>query len=149
MKLTPNQIINLVANSKLVSESLFKLASNERKLRHEGRQAIEGKEPTDADYASSFSTYKLGEEYSKFSDSYTRKLEDRNSLRTKRMLVDAISDFEYPNTIEDKQGDELVDIILAATFAPRGEQIQINIVDTIISQAFNEFMIKPKPPIEN
>jgi hypothetical protein len=115
----------------------------------------------------------IGEDYSRYSKTYTRELEDRNSQRLKRMLVDAIADFDYPDTIKkiqvtsieeiqedesivvtetselvDVQGDELVDIILSSTFTPTGLEIQLNIVDTIIGQAFNEFMIKPLPPIE-
>jgi hypothetical protein len=148
MNLSKNQIFNLIGNAKLSNEVLLKLASNERRLRHEGRRVIQGKVPTDEAYAASYSAYMIGEDYSRYSKTYTRELEDRNSQRLKRMLVDAIADFGYPDTIEDKQGDELVDIILSSTFSPTGLEIQLNIVDTIIGQAFNEFMINPLPPIE-
>jgi hypothetical protein len=189
MNLSKNQIFNLIGNAKLANEVLLKLASNERRLRHEGRRVIQGKVPTDEAYAASYSAYMIGEDYSRYSKTYTRELEDRNSQRLKRMLVDAIADFDYPDTIKkiqvtsieeiqedesivvnetselvdvqedesivvnetselvDVQEDELVDIILSSTFTPTGLEIQLNIVDTIIGQAFNEFMIKPLPPI--
>lgn len=148
MNLTKNQIFNLIGNAKLTNEVLLKLASNERRLRHEGSKVIKDKVPTDEAYALTYSAYMIGENYSRFSKAYTKELEDKLSQRTKRMLVDAIADFDYPNSIENKQGDELVEIILTSTFTPLGTELILNIVDTIIDQAFKEFMIKPLPPIE-
>ncbi len=142
MKLTDSQKETLRRSSLLSQVVRDKLENLERLKRHVAAHAISHISKSDPNYKVSYDQWQLGQNFARFVDALHVPIQQPKS-KYRGILIHALADFQYEG-IEGKEGDALVGIVTAATYDKKGTIEPILILDYIINQSFEEFMLQPE-----